>query len=65
MIVVINQGSEQAVFVGVQRIIEDTTHSGRKIVNLHDEVGLVIPGGDGIDLTNTEVYLLPNPERNN
>jgi hypothetical protein len=62
MIVVIKQGSERAVFHNVGRIQECRKPSGRKTIELTDADNELLVGADDIDLTGTEVYLLPNPE---
>jgi hypothetical protein len=68
MIVLIQSGNDQMVFDNVHRIEERTRPSifdenGRKVVNLFDEEGNVLMGGDDIDSMSTRLTVLPNAER--
>lgn len=69
MIVLIEQDGERAVFKNVATIqtVEKrsiATASGkREVINLLRGDGSIIPGGDAIDLGNTRITPLPNPEQ--
>lgn len=62
MIVVIQQGSERALF-HCTNIVEKRKPSGRKVVNLYNDGGLIEDGGD-IDPTNTAIHIMPDIEEN-